>query len=112
MFSVAGHNIVLEQGSERSLAFPEYPGIDKLCDISQKINSSWFIVVAFTWWRLHVHVLYGEAVILCYFQKVFSLLSLSVSSPRLLPALCQCFDFCQRWPGPFSYLLSFQLCSV
>ena len=42
----------------------------------------------------------------------FSLLSLSVSSPRLLPALCQGFDFCQLWPGPFSYLLSFQLCSA
>lgn len=41
----------------------------------------------------------------------FFLLSLSVSSPRLLPALCQGFDFCQLWPGPFSYLLSFQLCS-
>lgn len=51
------------------------------------------------------------AVTLCHTQRLF-LLSLSVSSPRLLPALCQCFDFCQLWPGPFSYLLSFQLCSA
>lgn len=51
------------------------------------------------------------AVTLCHTQKLF-LLSLSVSSPRLLPALCQRFDFCQLWPGPFSYLLSFQLCSA
>lgn len=46
-----------------------------------------------------------------FFLLLFFLLSLSVSSPRLLPALCQGFDFCQLWPGPFSYLLSFQLCS-
>lgn len=51
------------------------------------------------------------AVTLCHTQRLF-LLSLSVSSPRLLPALCQCFDFCQLWPGPFSYLLSLQLCSA
>lgn len=82
---------------------------------SKSLGSACWKIPASLWWRSCALLRISRgAVTLRQVQRgfFFSLLSLSVSSPRLLPALCQGFDFCQLWPGPFSYLLSFQLCSA
>ena len=81
---------------------------------ARALGSDCWKIPASLWWRSRaLPRISSGAVTLCQVQRVFFfLLSLSVSSPRLLPALCQGFDFCQLWPGPFSYLLSFQLCSA